>query len=79
MAIMASVDGVAITIASGESINMAIGPGPSIGSLIFTRNPYTSRHRLTIRHDAHPGSVCIFRSIIVDKNLQFASRNSPSS
>ena len=78
MAIMASVDGVAITIASGEAINRAIGPSPSIDSLIFTRNRFTSNHRLTMRHDAHPASVCIFRSIIVGKNLQFAAQKSPS-
>jgi len=74
MAIMVSVDGVAITIASGESIIMAIGPGPSFGNLISTRNRYTSRHRLIMSHDAHLASVCIFRSIIVGKNLRFASQ-----
>ena len=82
MVIMVSVDGVAvtmmsgviITIAGGESINVAIGPAPSIRSLIFTHNRCTLHHRLTMSHDAHRASVCIFRSIIVGKNLRFASQ-----
>ena len=78
MATTVSVDGVAITIASGERLNMTTGRGPSIGSLIFTRNRYTSRHRLTMSPVAHLASVCISRSIFVGKHLQFASQNAPS-
>jgi len=82
VAIMVSVVGMAITmmsgvanaIANGESINVAIGPAPSIRSLIFTHNRCTLHHRLTMSHDAHRASVCIYRSIIVGKNLRFASQ-----
>ena len=63
-----SVDGITLTIARGERLNRAIGRGPSIGSLIFTRNRYTSCHRPTMSPDAHLASVCIFRSIFVGKN-----------
>ena len=69
VATMVSVDGVeitmmsgvAITIASGVSIDMVTGLGPSTGSLLFTLNRYTSRHRPTTSRDYRRASLCIFR------------------
>ena len=66
------VTGVVMTIPRGMAMTVAIGHGPSIDLLIFTPSRFMSRHRFTLRRDAHPASVCIFRSINIGKNLPFA-------